>query len=145
MRILILGLDGAGKTTILYRLQVGEVVTTIPSKLVAIWWNVSENFSENFSHTFLMYFCYELPLIVRSFLVQQSVSMWSKWLIRIWSFKVNFLLQKSGSRLSNLISETKTLFFPLPRLSIRHFHSSFLFVIPTRRLHSSSPFVAQFG
>lgn len=35
MRILILGLDGAGKTTILYRLQVGEVVTTIPSK----YWN----------------------------------------------------------------------------------------------------------
>lgn len=33
MRILILGLDGAGKTTILYRLQVGEVVTTIPSML----------------------------------------------------------------------------------------------------------------
>lgn len=33
-RILILGLDGAGKTTILYRLQVGEVVTTIPSKLL---------------------------------------------------------------------------------------------------------------
>lgn len=32
MRILILGLDGAGKTTILYRLQVGEVVTTIPSE-----------------------------------------------------------------------------------------------------------------
>ncbi|UYV73439.1 ARL1 [Cordylochernes scorpioides] len=31
MRILILGLDGAGKTTILYQLQVGEVVTTIPS------------------------------------------------------------------------------------------------------------------
>lgn len=33
MRILILGLDGAGKTTILYRLQVGEVVKTIPSTL----------------------------------------------------------------------------------------------------------------
>jgi|UniRef100_A0A6G1S9U0 ADP-ribosylation factor-like protein 1 len=31
MRILILGLDGAGKTTILYRLQGGEVVTTIPT------------------------------------------------------------------------------------------------------------------
>ena len=27
MRILILGLDGAGKTTILYRLQAGEVLT----------------------------------------------------------------------------------------------------------------------
>merc|ERR1712002_765759 len=31
MMILILGLDGAGKTTILYRLQAGEVVTTIPT------------------------------------------------------------------------------------------------------------------
>eukprot|EP01135_Chromosphaera_perkinsii_P009330 Nk52_evm6s1737 gene=Nk52_evmTU6s1737 len=31
LRILILGLDGAGKTTILYRLQVGEVVSTIPT------------------------------------------------------------------------------------------------------------------
>jgi len=35
-RILILGLDGAGKTTILYRLQVGEVVTTIPSKFCCL-------------------------------------------------------------------------------------------------------------
>ncbi|CAG8450998.1 6855_t:CDS:2 [Ambispora leptoticha] len=31
VRILILGLDGAGKTTILYRFQIGEVVTTIPT------------------------------------------------------------------------------------------------------------------
>ncbi|KAI9226871.1 MAG: ADP-ribosylation factor-like protein [Piptocephalis tieghemiana] len=31
VRILILGLDGAGKTTILYRMQVGEVVSTIPT------------------------------------------------------------------------------------------------------------------
>ncbi|KAI9350007.1 ADP-ribosylation factor family-domain-containing protein [Zopfochytrium polystomum] len=31
VRILILGIDGAGKTTILYRLQLGEVVTTIPT------------------------------------------------------------------------------------------------------------------
>ncbi|XP_055356471.1 ADP-ribosylation factor-like protein 1 [Paramacrobiotus metropolitanus] len=31
IRILILGLDGAGKTTVLYQLQVGEAVTTIPT------------------------------------------------------------------------------------------------------------------
>mmetsp|Transcript_1045 Transcript_1045/g.1630 ORF Transcript_1045/g.1630 Transcript_1045/m.1630 type:complete len:183 (+) Transcript_1045:57-605(+) len=31
VRILILGLDNAGKTTILYRLQIGEVVTTTPT------------------------------------------------------------------------------------------------------------------
>lgn len=30
-RILILGLDNAGKTTILYRLHLGEVVSTIPT------------------------------------------------------------------------------------------------------------------
>jgi len=31
LRILMLGLDSAGKTTILYRLQIGEVVSTIPT------------------------------------------------------------------------------------------------------------------
>merc|ERR1712070_832847 len=31
MRILMVGLDAAGKTTILYRLKLGEVVTTIPT------------------------------------------------------------------------------------------------------------------
>jgi small GTP-binding protein len=31
MRILMLGLDAAGKTTILYRLKLGEVLTTIPT------------------------------------------------------------------------------------------------------------------
>merc|ERR1712072_766533 len=31
MRILLLGLDAAGKTTILYKLKLGEVVTTIPT------------------------------------------------------------------------------------------------------------------
>ncbi|BEI83274.1 hypothetical protein CcaverHIS002_0311420 [Cutaneotrichosporon cavernicola] len=31
VRILMVGLDSAGKTTILYRLQIGEVVSTIPT------------------------------------------------------------------------------------------------------------------
>ena len=30
-RILMVGLDAAGKTTILYQLQLGETVTTIPT------------------------------------------------------------------------------------------------------------------
>lgn len=37
-RILLLGLDAAGKTTILYKLRLGEVVTTIPT----IGFNVEE-------------------------------------------------------------------------------------------------------
>ena len=31
MRILMVGLDAAGKTTILYKLKLGEVVNTIPT------------------------------------------------------------------------------------------------------------------
>ncbi|KAH9611208.1 hypothetical protein KSS87_007558, partial [Heliosperma pusillum] len=31
LRILMLGLDAAGKTTMLYKLKIGEVVTTIPT------------------------------------------------------------------------------------------------------------------
>jgi ADP-ribosylation factor-like protein 1 len=31
MRVLVLGLDNAGKTTVLYRLQLGNVVTTVPT------------------------------------------------------------------------------------------------------------------
>lgn len=38
MRILMVGLDAAGKTTILYKLKLGEVVTTIPT----IGFNVEE-------------------------------------------------------------------------------------------------------
>ncbi|KAF7154190.1 hypothetical protein RHSIM_Rhsim01G0008800 [Rhododendron simsii] len=40
-RILVLGLDNAGKTTILYRLQMGEVVSTIPSSFLSLLFNLS--------------------------------------------------------------------------------------------------------
>lgn len=35
MRILMVGLDAAGKTTILYKLKLGEIVTTIPT--IGMW------------------------------------------------------------------------------------------------------------
>ena len=39
MRILMVGLDAAGKTTILYKLKLGEIVTTIPTigKSPSVW------------------------------------------------------------------------------------------------------------
>lgn len=37
MRILMVGLDAAGKTTILYKLKLGEIVTTIPTIGMAHW------------------------------------------------------------------------------------------------------------
>ncbi|GMP55448.1 hypothetical protein CsSME_00020263 [Camellia sinensis var. sinensis] len=43
-RILVLGLDNAGKTTILYQLQMGEVVFTIPS-----WYSFLVSFSIGFN------------------------------------------------------------------------------------------------
>ena len=45
MRILMVGLDAAGKTTILYKLKLGEVVNTIPT----IGFNVEEVSYKNIS------------------------------------------------------------------------------------------------
>ena len=47
LRILMAGLDAAGKTTILYKLKLGEVVTTIPT----IGFNVETAGYKNMSFT----------------------------------------------------------------------------------------------
>ncbi|KAL5540989.1 hypothetical protein UlMin_043786 [Ulmus minor] len=47
MRILMVGLDSAGKTTILYKLKLGEIVTTIPT----IGFNVETVEYKNISFT----------------------------------------------------------------------------------------------
>uniref|UniRef100_A0A3P8RA01 ADP-ribosylation factor 5 n=1 Tax=Astatotilapia calliptera TaxID=8154 RepID=A0A3P8RA01_ASTCA len=47
MRILMVGLDAAGKTTILYKLKLGEIVTTIPT----IGFNVETVEFKNISFT----------------------------------------------------------------------------------------------
>lgn len=54
MRILMVGLDAAGKTTILYKLKLGEIVTTIPtigemcfsSCLLAVKFSLVQNFGQ---------------------------------------------------------------------------------------------------
>jgi len=42
MRILMVGLDAAGKTTILYKLKLGEIVTTIPTigEIKSVEWSI---------------------------------------------------------------------------------------------------------
>jgi GTPase SAR1 family protein len=45
MRILMVGLDAAGKTTILYKLKLGEVVTTIPTIGTSVSVSVSVSLS----------------------------------------------------------------------------------------------------
>ncbi|KAM4092744.1 hypothetical protein ACB094_06G063500 [Castanea mollissima] len=44
MRILMVGLDAAGKTTILYKLKLGEIVTTIPTIGTAFYSSVLLHF-----------------------------------------------------------------------------------------------------
>ncbi|CAM2721454.1 unnamed protein product [Rotaria socialis] len=49
MRILMVGLDAAGKTTILYKLKLGEIVTTIPT--IGMCFNVETVEYKNISFT----------------------------------------------------------------------------------------------
>lgn len=56
MRILMVGLDAAGKTTILYKLKLGEIVTTIPTiGKYGISFIILNNLdlSDIYAHTFL--------------------------------------------------------------------------------------------
>ncbi|KAL2510400.1 ADP-ribosylation factor [Forsythia ovata] len=49
MRILMVGLDAAGKTTILYKLKLGEIVTTIPTiGMPSYSWKLSNSISFNY-------------------------------------------------------------------------------------------------
>ena len=47
VRILILGLDNAGKTTILYKLQLGDVVAAVPSMSQG-WLTIFSSFLDSF-------------------------------------------------------------------------------------------------
>lgn len=49
MRILMVGLDAAGKTTILYKLKLGEIVTTIPTIGRNMYWSIYLLYSCDFN------------------------------------------------------------------------------------------------
>ncbi|CAK9187107.1 unnamed protein product, partial [Ilex paraguariensis] len=49
MRILMVGLDAAGKTTILYKLKLGEIVTTIPT-IVKLHRSIQRCLAEKHAH-----------------------------------------------------------------------------------------------
>lgn len=55
MRILMVGLDAAGKTTILYKLKLGEIVTTIPTIGKVEFYELGSSLSANsfFNNYFL--------------------------------------------------------------------------------------------
>eukprot|EP00446_Apocalathium_sp_SHHI-4_P005802 CAMPEP_0177193364 /NCGR_PEP_ID=MMETSP0367-20130122/22401_1 /TAXON_ID=447022 ORGANISM="Scrippsiella hangoei-like, Strain SHHI-4" /NCGR_SAMPLE_ID=MMETSP0367 /ASSEMBLY_ACC=CAM_ASM_000362 /LENGTH=210 /DNA_ID=CAMNT_0018641241 /DNA_START=31 /DNA_END=661 /DNA_ORIENTATION=- len=87
MRIIMVGLDAAGKTTILYKLKLGEVVTTIPT----VGFNVEVVEYKNISFTvwdiggqdkFRAYFsvaqCVELPTVLLAF-ADMGLSMTKLW------------------------------------------------------------------
>ncbi|GKA79711.1 ADP-ribosylation factor 2 isoform X1 [Tanacetum coccineum] len=47
MRILMVGLDAAGKTTILYKLKIGEIVTTVPTIVLRVFQSKLNNSFES--------------------------------------------------------------------------------------------------
>lgn len=79
MRILMVGLDAAGKTTILYKLKLGEVVTTIPT-IGTIYYSSINPF----------FFFFNLFLFSFMFRVDYSVGTWDS-LIHVIQF-LNFIL-----------------------------------------------------
>ena len=74
MRILMVGLDAAGKTTILYKLKLGEIVTTIPTigtalaiEIVRSWaWAPRAFFIDLMTRFFLLMRVLEVGLRLRS-------------------------------------------------------------------------------
>lgn len=65
MRILMVGLDAAGKTTILYKLKLGEIVTTIPT----IGKVDDERFASSPSHFLLHFVIKRLQRFAFSYLI----------------------------------------------------------------------------
>lgn len=59
MRILMVGLDAAGKTTILYKLKLGEIVTTIPTIGLEIYLSQSAS-------TFVVYYINRIQLYIQA-------------------------------------------------------------------------------
>ena len=53
VRILMVGLDAAGKTTILYKLKLGEIVTTIPTIGIHIFF-ILFDFSFSLSYSYFI-------------------------------------------------------------------------------------------
>lgn len=60
MRILMVGLDAAGKTTILYKLKLGEIVTTIPT--IGKWHFFIYSDNGRFYWVLLIFFLQDLML-----------------------------------------------------------------------------------
>jgi hypothetical protein len=113
VRILVLGLDGAGKTTILYKLQCGEVVTTIPSLYYLHLF---------FSHFLIFYllppFSILILLPVSCFLLPRISSLWQP----LDSMSKQSPTKTSDFKVGHFISSPKRPF--LPFLPYQRFCSS---------------------
>ena len=111
MRILMVGLDAAGKTTILYKLKLGEIVTTIP--------------------TIGKYLLYALELdcwlnmqvsMLRLWSTKTSVSLFGMWGVRTrlgpcggttfrWNFTLPLQLKKCKNKINEIFQNTQGLIF----------------------------------
>ena len=97
MRILMVGLDAAGKTTILYKLKLGEIVTTIPTI------GKKKKYScIIFFHTTIINFeFYSIlqALMSKLWSIRISASQYGMSAVRIKSGKIIFILLESNTDL----------------------------------------------
>ncbi|GMY14624.1 ADP-ribosylation factor 1 isoform X2 [Fagus crenata] len=91
-RILVLSLDNAGKTTILYRLQMGEVVSTIPTigfNVETVQYNNGEVRDSSFQHIYIYIYIGKTIVFVPKFCMKGlSVNYFTNLRAECYFFKI---------------------------------------------------------
>ena len=111
MRILMVGLDAAGKTTILYKLKLGEIVTTIPTIGKYLLYALEHDFWLNMQVSML-----------RLWSTKTSVSLFGMWGVRTrlgpcggttfrWNFTLPLQLKKCRNKINEIFQNTQGLIF----------------------------------
>jgi hypothetical protein len=89
MRILMVGLDAAGKTTILYKLKLGEIVTTIPTIGMSVTCGRSTvQFSVLYFYVLLFYWFFFKPCLIQEDKLFMCVCVWGG---NDWGFELRAL------------------------------------------------------
>lgn len=108
MRILMVGLDAAGKTTILYKLKLGEIVTTIPTIGMLSFQSVviHEKILTSLNYWILFFSCFINSTIVLLYIQDLT---WRPWSIRTLAslcgmlvVKIRWLLVESLATFSSI-------------------------------------------
>ena len=136
LQVVMLGLDAAGKTTILYKLHIGEVLSTVPTigELVSFAWSKQHFDFGLCAFSLLSYDAGYVTGLLRvlNFFFLTQVSMWRKSSTRMWCSQFGMLVAKKSSGPCGGITSTipMDLYVCLPLCVVRYlFHRLFSHVV----------------